>query len=107
MKPFVKNYLFRWLYKTENFDLGHNISDSDYLENNNSLSDMILEFKTKRKFISKKTYDYYKNNHSLEYIADKLLDFSQNSKLSIKHINPNLLKKSLLRKLYERKKYGL
>ena len=105
MIPINQHYKFRWLHDTKDFDVGHFINNSDYAKHNN-MTEMITEFIENREDLSKKTYEYYLNNHSLEAVSNNFIAKISKSKLTVADINPSLIKKDILRRLYERKKYG-
>lgn len=105
-KNIDSNYSFRWLHETKDFDLGHFITNDDYL-GNNTMSEMILQFNKESKLLSKKVYDYYIENHSLQSVSERLLLSINKTKLIYSNINPFLIKKGLVRRLYELFKYGI
>lgn len=105
--PINFNYKFRWLHDTKYYDLAHLIKKSDDISKSYEITDMINEFINNRKKLSERSYNYYLSNHSLVSVSDKLKKQIEKSKLVFANINPELLKKSLLRRLYEYKKYKL
>jgi hypothetical protein len=104
-KVISKKYKFRWLHETVNYDLGHLINNENLVNENHELIDMTNEFINNSTIISEKSYNYYVSNHSLESVSENLKKQIEKCKLTITDINPDLLKKSLLRRLYEYKKY--
>lgn len=106
-KPIKIKYKFRWLHETKNYDLAHLIKKSDDMSKSYELTDIISEFIVNSKILSEKSFNYYASNHSLEAVSENLKKQIEKSKLTITDINPELLKKSLLRRLYEYKKYKL
>jgi len=104
-KVINKKYKFRWLHETVNYDLGHLINNENLVNENHELIDMTNEFINNSNIISEKSFNYYVSNHSLESVSENLKKQIEKSKLTITDINPDLLKKSLLRRLYEYKKY--
>jgi len=105
-RPIKKNYFFRWLHETEHFDLGHKLTESDYLKKGLSINDIINQLKKNGEIIAEKAFNYYKENHSLEFVSKAILRQAEESQLLISDIPPELLKKSILRRIYEYKKYG-
>ena len=71
------------------------------------LTDIISEFIVNSKILSEKSFNYYTSNHSLEVVSKNLKNQIKKSKLTYTDINPELLKKSLLRRIHEYKKYKL
>lgn len=106
-KPINFKYKFRWLHDTKNYDLAHLIKKSDDMSKSYELTDIISEFIVNSKILSDKSFNYYASNHSLEAVSENLKKQIEKSKLTFTDINPELLKKSLLRRLYEYKKYKL
>ena len=104
-KVINKKYKFRWLHETVNYDLGHLINKENLVNKNHELIDMTNEFINNRKKLSARSYNYYLSNHSLVSVSDKLKKQIIKSKLTITDIYPSLLKKSLLRRLHEYRKY--
>lgn len=101
------DYIFRWLHDTTNFDVGHNISKLDFENNNRSLEKMIKNFEQEKKILRKKSFEYFKNNHTLESVSKKLMQFVELYSTKFENINNYYFKKSLLRKVYEYKRYKI
>jgi hypothetical protein len=99
------NYTFRWLHETLNYDLGHFITNADYGANN-SMEKMITHFNNEGEVISKKVYNYYLENHSLKSVSDNLVISIMKTEFLYSNINSSILKKGLVRRLYEIIKYG-
>ena len=106
-KPINFKYKFRWLHDTKDYDLAHLINKSDDMSKSYELTDIISEFIVNSKILSEKSFNYYASNHSLEAVSENLKKQIEKTKLTFTDINPELLKKSLLRRLYEYKKYKL
>lgn len=69
-----ETYVYRWLYQRDGSTLGENLRD--YNTNGcsyNSLKLLIEEYSNGESIISKRTYSYFLNNHSLEKVVEKLL----------------------------------
>ena len=105
--PINFNYKFRWLHDTKDYDLAHLIKKSDDTSKSYEITDIINEFINNKKNLSERSYNYYLSNHSLVSVSDKLKNQIEKSKLTINDINPELLNKSLLRKLNNYKKYKI
>ena len=106
-KVISEKYKFRWLHETVNYDLGHLINNENLVNENHELIDMTKEFINNSTVISEKSYNYYASNHSLEAVSENVKKQIEKSKLTFTDINPELLKKSPLRRLYEYRKYKL
>lgn len=105
-KKINKLYKFRWLYDTKDYNLGHLISSSESISEGYELFDMLVDLINNQKIISEKTYDYYTSNHSLKAVTKQLIRQIENTRFTISDINPALLKKGLVRRVYEKIKYG-
>ena len=101
------DYLFRWLHETINFDLGHVISKLDINDNNTSLQKIILNFVNEKDTLQEKTIEYFKKNHSIDSVSNKLINFVENDSLKFENINNFYFKKNFLRKVYEYKLYKI
>ena len=106
-KPINFKYKFRWLHDTKDYDLAHLIKKSDDMSKSYEITDIISEFIVNSKILSEKSFNYYASNHSLVAVSENLKKQIEKSKLTFTDINPELLKKSLLRRLNEYKKYKL
>jgi hypothetical protein len=97
----VGDYKFRWLHDTKNFDLAHEISDSDIKEGNQTLNYIFEEILRDYDNLSKKSYNYFINNHELELVMHKFISKVRTSEMRFSDINKNLLKKNIIRKTYD------
>tara|TARA_B100001057_G_scaffold184276_1_gene185004 strand:+ start:17500 stop:18768 length:1269 start_codon:yes stop_codon:yes gene_type:complete len=94
-------YIFKFLFDSKGFDLGHPVSKLDFKIGNNSLEKIIKGLKSNYKILSKKTLKYYNENHSIEIVSKKLINLiNNNSVYFLDEIDSTLFKQSLLRKLY-------
>ena len=101
-KKVKKDYKFRMLYDTEGFDLAHLITEFDYESNNDSLfkimNDIILDYNLH----STRSLEYFKLNHSIETTSQLLLQKATDSKLTFSMIDPSILKKGFLLRVYNK-----
>lgn len=102
--PIKEGYCFRWLFDTKNFDLAHEIIRDDLVIGNESLKLMILEINRDFKFLSVKTFNYFKEKHELGSVVEKFLLNVGNTELAFEDIDTKILKKSFIRKVYDRSK---
>ena len=94
-------YIFKFLFEAKGFDLGHPVSNLDFEIGNKTLENIISEIILNYKNVSKKTLDYYSDNHSIESVSTKLLNLiNTNSFYSFHEIDKSLLYKDFFRKLY-------
>ena len=99
--PIKKDYKFRWLHESIDFDLGHPISEEDYKEGNNNLNKMLDDLLLNYKIISNNSISYFRINHDINSVIKKLLIKINEAKLIYSEINPSILKKSVLRRIFD------
>jgi hypothetical protein len=95
-----KDYFFRLLYATTEYDLGHFIDERDYIDRNTSLEDLLKDIFENYAFHSSKSYSYFFENHNLENVKNKFLDKVLNSGLEYSMLDPLFFKKPLFLRLY-------
>jgi hypothetical protein len=71
--PVKGDYIFKWLHETKNYDLGHDITKLDIQEGNLSLNKMFDEILFNYNNLSKRTIDYFINNHEMKTVMDKFI----------------------------------
>jgi len=106
-KEILGDYIFRWLHDTTNFDVGHNISSLDFENDNKSLEKMLKHFEQEKKILENKSYQYFQNNHTIESVSSKLIQFVELHSTIFENIHSNYFKKSYLRRMYEYKRYKI
>jgi len=95
------DYIFRMLYDTKNFDLGHSISNSDISKENRSLNNIFSKVLFDYSSESKKTYDYFVNNHTIDVVNELLSNKLLESRLTYEDISSDYLKLSKLVRVYK------
>jgi hypothetical protein len=106
-QPINERYKFRWLHKSKHFDVGHMIGEADFRNDHMEMGEMIHDYITNYKTLSEKSYEYYLTNHALQSVSEQLQKQVAKLNLTFSQIKPRLLQKGLLRKMYERRKYGI
>jgi glycosyltransferase involved in cell wall biosynthesis len=101
-KEVKKDYKFRMLYNTKEFDLAHLITESDYEAGNDSLFGIINEILSDYSLHSNRSLEYFRSNHSIENVSDMLIKKALNSKLVFSMINPSVLKKGIMLRMYNK-----
>jgi hypothetical protein len=99
------DYIFKWLHETKNYDLGHDITKLDIQEGNLSLNKMFDEILFNYNNLSKRTIDYFINNHEMKTVMDKFILKVNESEMKFSDINPFLLNKNFIRKVYDFLRY--
>ena len=85
-EEFPENYLYRWLYETENFSLGKNI-DKLPLEKGIALDEIVTNWQIDPSYKiekSRKSFDYIKAHHSSTQVVNKLVEIANLSEFRIK-----------------------
>ncbi len=103
--PVKGDYIFKWLHETKNYDLGHDITKLDIQEGNLSLNIMFDDILFNYNILSKKTIDYFINNHEMKTVMDKFILKVKESEMKFSDINPSLFNKNLIRKSYDSLRY--
>jgi hypothetical protein len=104
--PVKVNYKFRWLYNAVNFDLAHEIGPSDLEKNNRSLEEMVREVIEDYPRLSERTRSYFIDHHAIETVRQQFIMAAQGTQLRFSDIDPRLLRKSILRRIYDRIRYN-
>lgn len=99
--PVEKDYVFRYLHHTTDYDLGHPMVEGDFALNNESLKTMVLELVNNYISLSTQSLEYYNNNHSTERTAGLLLNLLANKSYNISEIPVELRSQSFARKMYK------
>ncbi len=96
-----KDYIFRYLHHTRDYDLGHPMVEEDFAVNNDSLKRMVLELVNNYISLSNQSFGYYTNNHSTERTAGLLLDLLANNSYCMSEVPMELRSESIVRKTYK------
>jgi hypothetical protein len=99
--PVKGDYNFRWLHETKNFDLAHDITQLDLKEGNLSLNNMLNDLHSNYQALSTKALEYFLKNHEMKIVLDKFVLKVKQTEMKFSDINPVLLNKSLVRKIYD------
>lgn len=102
--PINRDYLFRWLFSTENYDLGHEITNEDIKYGNQSLKEIIYDVLNNYIELSNNTYDYFNKNHKLSNIAKLFIEKLSESNLVYSSFPKDIFKKNMFRKIHEFRK---
>jgi hypothetical protein len=100
LKEIKEDYVFRMIYDTKEFDLGHFITTEDFLKNNTSFYDLLLDIINNYKFHSIKSFDYFEYNHNIKNVKLHFLQKIMNSNLVYSMIDKTIFNKSPLLKIY-------
>jgi hypothetical protein len=102
LKKIHGDYVFRMLYDTKEFDLGHFISNEDFVNNNTSFYDLVNDIIHNYRFHSKKSFEYFFQNHDIENVSNIFLNKAFNTGLIYSMLNPGYFKKPKFLKFYNK-----
>jgi len=94
-------YRYRWLYETEDFTLGYMLPTEKVKKNKLNMNDIfdILRDQEKKIAVGKRCYEYTINNHLIDTVAEKLLEFANSSILTMEDVRKLPANGSLLNKI--------
>ena len=72
-QPLNGDYVFKYLHETEKYTLARDIGTWAYKKGNQSLEKMIDDLRNNYEEIGQLCYEYYKQNHTIDVVATKLL----------------------------------
>ncbi len=99
--PVKGDYIFRWLHESKNFDLAHDITQFDLKEGNLSLHNMLNDLHSNYQALSTKALEYFLKNHEMKILLDKFILKVNETEMKFSDINPALLNKSIVRRIYD------
>jgi hypothetical protein len=102
LKEIKEDYIFRMLYDTIEFDLGHFITHEDFLQNNSSLYDLFKNIITNYNLHSIKTFNYFEKNHNILQVKELFMEKVRNSNLLYSNIDKSVFKKGILLEMYNK-----
>ncbi|MBT5490970.1 hypothetical protein HOK00_01290 [bacterium] len=100
-----QDYKFGWLFNTENFTLGRQITENLCENNNRSLENIILSLDDNYSQVSNESFNYIKNNFEIETNVNKFIDLVENSTLTYGDLKKKYFNMNIFHKLIGAKKY--
>lgn len=101
----TQDYKFDWLFNTQDFTLGRQITDTLYEKNNTSLEDMIESLEDNYQEISQKSFEFIKNNFDVTINAVNFTALIEKSTLVYDDLNKKYFDMNIFHKLIGAKKY--
>ena len=95
-----EGYIFKSLFDSAGFDLGHPVSTVDFDAGNRTLDFILDEFRFNYLEMSRKTRDYFLQNHSIDTVAAKFLAALEDGACSLDETGFILSRPRFLRRLY-------
>lgn len=99
-KKIEGDYMFRWLHHTKEYDLAHEITESDLVAGNTSLENMIEQVLNEFQQVSVLSIQYFNQNHSIDTVAKRFLEMVGESSLYFHQIDKRILNLPLYMKVY-------
>lgn len=99
------HYRFRWLHRSSRGDLGHLITERDE-EDADGLPALMETLRTDYLAQIVLTHEYCLRNHDIRVVAKTFRTAADASRLTVEHIPPAVRRRGVVRKLYNRFKYG-
>ena len=96
----IRNYKFRWIFDTKDFDLAHDVYNNNYTGPSYEISDLVQQFIKNKKEFASKSRDYVFRNHDINLISKLFVKYARDTKLIFGDVDRNILKKSIFRLLY-------
>jgi hypothetical protein len=102
LKKVSGDYVFRMLHNTLEYDLGHFITKNDFVRNNTSLKDILVNIIENYDSVSKDSSAYFFANHHLERVKDLFINKVSSSSLTFSMLKADLFEKPWLLKVYNK-----
>lgn len=100
LKKVKGDYVFRMLQDTDEYDLGHFISNKDFIRNNTSLNDLLVNIFQNYETVSNDVLTYFLSNHHLEKVKDTFLEKTANTTLTYSKLRADFFEKPKLLEIY-------
>lgn len=101
-KEIKRDYLFRLLNETIEFDLAHLVSNSDFQDGNDSLYLIFENIINDYTQYSKLAINYFIQNHDIKNVSQLLVEKIKGASLEYHMINPSVLKKGRILQFYNK-----
>ncbi len=96
------DYIFRMLYDTKEFDLGHFVTSEDFLKNNRSLHNLLNEIIFNYNIHATKSFNYFEQYHNIKQVKTIFLEKVLKSELIYSMIDKSVFNKGFFLKLYNK-----
>ncbi len=96
----AKDYKYRWLFQSEGYVLGAFLSDKSFEQGNRTLESMVESLPEQYADLSAMTYLYCAENHFISAVSQTFLDTINQATFHYGDMDPKLLQKDPLRRLY-------
>lgn len=99
-EPISGDYIYRFIQQTEQYNMGRDIDARCFEPGNRSLESMLDDLETNHAARSDETFVYYRENHSLQTIGERLLTILDACDLSYRELET--LRDSVVLRLHAR-----
>ncbi len=97
------NYIFKWIFKKNRYDLGSLIDSKDYEDiKHNKIDERINEVIENYSEISEKTFQYFNENHDINNFISTFEKEVNNSSFYYTDFDKKIFQESVTRKLYKK-----
>lgn len=96
------DYVFRMLYDTKEYDLGHYIDKSDFFENNTTLINYLKDIFYDYELHSKKSFEYFLSNHHIGSVKNLFIEKVNKSTLTYEMIDKKVFEQVSIIKLFNK-----
>lgn len=101
----TQDYKFDWLFNTQDFTLGRQITDILCAKNNTSLENIIVSLEDNYPKVSQKSFEYIKNNFDVTTNADKFILLIEKSNLVYDDLDKIFFDMNIFHKFIGARKY--
>jgi hypothetical protein len=107
-RPVTNNYLYKFIFETEDYTLGDEIQAVDSMRNNrHTVADLLESVSVKESRIGALCFQYVKQYHDIKLVADKLLSITNGKLVSYDELkHRRFTKPDFFTKLFQFIKYG-
>ncbi|EQC45830.1 hypothetical protein M899_1425 [Bacteriovorax sp. BSW11_IV] len=98
-----QDYIFKFLYESQNFSVADYIGSEHYQNNNTSLDTIVDEVLRRKEVHGQKCYEYVSKNHSIDVIYKKFVLAVMNTQLTYSNLQEaNLLRVPLVYRIFKK-----
>jgi len=101
------DYKFKWLFESDGSNVASFIEGFGYKNKGHSINKIISSFDKNATNLGLKCKEYVEQNHSIKVIAELLINKLGKATFVWGNINPELLKKNIIRKLYNNYRHSI
>lgn len=106
-KEIPNDYEFRWLFDSDGSNVAKFIQSKSFRNNGQSIDKIIESVKKNHASLGEKCLLYVDKNHSITFVSDKLLSAVNKATFTWGEIDPLLINKNRIRKLYDNYRYNI